>query len=95
MIQVALVTDCAGSFATVLARPVPRLIEDGRILVTTLATFDREGEAQAFLDALQGIEVQQRERVPQELQVLERYGLLPAHPSPGRPDRWAVKPDGQ
>ena len=87
MIQVALVTDRAGSFATVLARPVPHLIEDGRILVTTVATFDREGEAEAFLRALRGIDVHQRERLPQDLQALERHGLLPARPSPELPSR--------
>lgn len=36
--EVALVTDRAGTFGTVLARPVPRFIEGGRIIVTTLAT---------------------------------------------------------
>jgi hypothetical protein len=83
MIHVALVTDGAGSFATVLAHPVPPLIEDGRILVTTLATFEREGEAEAFLRALRGIQVQRRERMPGDLQALERHGLLPADPLPG------------
>jgi hypothetical protein len=83
MIHVALVTDRAGSFATLLARPVPRLVEEGRILVTTLATFDHEVDAQAFLRELRGLDVQQRERMPQDLQALERHGLLPARPSPG------------
>jgi hypothetical protein len=86
MIHVALVTDRAGSFATLLTRPVPRLVEEGRILVTALATFEHEVEAQAFLRALQGIDVQQRERMPQDLQALERHGLLPARPSPGGAD---------
>ena len=35
--EVALVTDRADSFSTVLRQPVPRYIEGGRILVTTLA----------------------------------------------------------
>jgi hypothetical protein len=86
MIHIALVTDRAGSFATVLTHPVPRLIDGGRILVTTLATFDHEGEAQAFLRALQGIDVQQRERMAQDLQALERHGLLPAQSPPGPAD---------
>jgi hypothetical protein len=83
MIHVALVTDSAGTFATVLAQPLPRLVEDGRILVTTLATFESEGEAQAFLRALRAVQVQRRERMPQDLQALERHGLLPADPLPG------------
>jgi hypothetical protein len=80
--DVALVTDRAGSFATVLSRPVPRHIEGGRILVTTLATFEREEEARAFLRGLRGVEVQARERMPQDLEALERHGLTPA-PPPG------------
>jgi hypothetical protein len=83
MIHIALVTDRAGSFATVLTRPVPHVVEEGRILVTTLATFDHEGEARAFLRAVKGLEVQQRERIPQDLLALERHGLMPAHTSPG------------
>ena len=81
MIHVALVTDRAGSFATVLTRPVPHALEEGGILVTTLASFDHEDEAQAFLRALQGIDVQKRERLPQDLEALERLGLLPIPPS--------------
>jgi len=57
MIHVALVTDRAGSFATVLPAPVPRRIEGGRILVTTLATFEHEAEAQAFLRGLQAMDM--------------------------------------
>jgi hypothetical protein len=82
MIHVALVTDRAGSFATVLTRPAPRLIDGGRILVTTLATFDHEDEALAFLRALQGTDVQARERMPRDIEALERHGLAPA-PPPG------------
>jgi hypothetical protein len=82
MIQVALVTDRAGSFATVLTRPAPRLIDGGRILVTTLATFDHEDEAQAFLRGLRGIEVPARERMPRDIEALERHGLTPV-PPPG------------
>jgi hypothetical protein len=82
MIQVALVTDRAGSFATVLTHAVPRSLEDGRILVTTLATFDDEGEARAFLRGLRGIDVQATERKPRDLEALERHGLVPA-PPPG------------
>ena len=78
---VALVTDRAGSFATVLSRPVPRYIDGGRILVTTLATFDHEAEAHVFLRGLRGVEVQERERMPRELEALERHGLAPV-PSP-------------
>jgi len=80
MIHVALVTDRAGSFAAVLARPAPRLIDGGRILVTTLATFDHEDEAQAFLRGLWGVEVQTRERLPRELEALARHGLAPVPP---------------
>jgi hypothetical protein len=80
---VALVTDRAGSFTTVLARPVPRFIEDGRILVTTLATFGQESDALAFLRAVQGVDVQERQRMPGELEVLERHGLAPVSPGPG------------
>jgi len=79
--DVALVTDRAGSFATVLSRPVPHHIEGGRILVTTLATFDREEEAHAFLRGLRGVEVQARERMPRDLEALERHGLAPLRPT--------------
>jgi hypothetical protein len=79
---VALVTDRAGSFATVLSRPAPRVLEDGRILVTTLATFSREDEAQAFLRGLRSIDMQKRERMPLDLAALERHGLAPV-PLPG------------
>ena len=81
MIHVALVTDRAGSFATLLRQPVPRLIEGGRVLVTTLATFDCEQEARAFLDGLKGIESERRERQPAELAALERHGITPGGPS--------------
>ena len=77
MIHVALVTDRAGSFATVLSKPAPHYIDGGRILVTTLATFDREVEARAFLHGLRGVEVQARKRMPQDLEALERHGLAP------------------
>jgi hypothetical protein len=80
--DVALVTDRAGSFATVLSSPVPRRIEGGRILVTTLATFDYEDEARAFLRGLRSVEVQARERTPPDIEALERHGLAPA-PPPG------------
>ena len=82
MFHVALVTDRAGSFATVLARPAPRFIEGGRIVVTTLATFDREEEARAFLRGLQDVEVQARERISRDIEALERHGLAPG-PPPG------------
>jgi hypothetical protein len=82
MTHVALVTDRAGSFATVLTRPAPRLFGGGRILVTTLATFDREDDARAFLRGLRGVEVQARERMPQDIEALERHGLAPV-PKPG------------
>jgi hypothetical protein len=78
MIHVALVTDRAGSFATVLPAPVPRRIEGGRILVTTLATFEHEAEAQAFLRGLQAMDMQQRERTPADHAALVRHGLAPA-----------------
>jgi len=80
--DVALVTDRAGSFATLLTRPAPRLIEGGRILVTTLATFDRENDARAFLRGLRGVEVKARERMPREIEALERHGLALV-PPPG------------
>ena len=83
MIHVALVTDRTGSFATVLRQPVPRYIDGGRILVTTLATFDREDDARAFLRGLRGVEVQARERMPQDIEALGRHGLAPG-PFPGR-----------
>lgn len=79
MIHVAFVTDPAGSFAAVLPRPVPRLIDGGRILVTTLAMFADEDEAhQAFLLGLRGVDVQVRERKACDLEALEHYGLAPA-----------------
>jgi hypothetical protein len=81
--EVALVTDRAGSFATLLTRPVPHYIEEGRILVTTLATFEQEAEALAFLRGVRGAETQKRERTPQDLEELERHGLLPL-PCDGR-----------
>jgi hypothetical protein len=62
MVHVALVTDRAGSFARVLTCPAPRLIDGGRILVTTLATFDDEREAWAFVRGLRGVDTQTRER---------------------------------
>jgi hypothetical protein len=80
--DVALVTDRAGSFATVLREPVPHHIEDGRILVTTLATFAHEDEARAFLGGLRGVEVQVRERMPEDTDALERHGLAPVPPPP-------------
>ena len=85
--EVALVTDRAGSFATVLSEPVPHHIEGGRILVTTLATFDLEDEARAFLGGLRGVEVQARERMPEDIDALERHGLapVPSSPSASRP----------
>ena len=73
---VALVTDRAGSFATLLRRPVPRLIEDGRILVTTLATFEGEHEARAFLHGLRSINEKMRARTADDCEALERHGLL-------------------
>ena len=78
--EVALVTDRAGSFATMLSRPVPRFIDGGRILVTVLATFEREHEALAFLRGLRGVDVQERERTPVDLEALGRHGLAPALP---------------
>ena len=78
--DVALVSDRAGTFVTVLTRPAPRVVEGGRILVTTLATFDHEHEALAFLRGLGGIEVQERERRPPDLAALERHGLTPVVP---------------
>ena len=77
--DVALVTDRAGSFVTVLSKPVPRLIEGGRIVVTTLATFAREAEALAFLRE-GSVDVQDRKRMPWDLDALERHGLAPASP---------------
>jgi len=74
--RIALVTDRAGSFATLIERPVPYCLEDGRILVTTLATFDCQKEALAFLRGLQRIRRQARERTPDERASLERHGLL-------------------
>jgi hypothetical protein len=80
--RVLLVTDHAGSFATVVGKPVPRFIEGGQIMVTTLATFDCEEEAVAFLRALQGIELQKKERTPHDIETLKRHGLS-AVPPPG------------
>jgi hypothetical protein len=80
MIHVALVTDRAGSFATVLRQPVPRHIEGGCILVTTLATFDDEGEADAFLRGLRAMDVHVRGRSPRDIEALERHGLAPGPP---------------
>jgi hypothetical protein len=82
MIHVALVTDRAGSFATVLTRPAPRLIDGGRILVTTLATFDQDVEAREFLRGLRGVDIQTRERTLRDVEALERHGLAPVPPSP-------------
>lgn len=78
--EVALVTDRAGSFATMLSKPVPRSIEGGQIIVTTVAAFDCEEKALAFLRALRGIDVRKRERTPQDLEILERYGLSAVSP---------------
>jgi hypothetical protein len=78
--EVALVTDRAGSFATMLSKPVPRFIEDGRIIVTTLATFEREEEALAFLRGVRELDAQKRERTPQDLEILERHGLSAVSP---------------
>jgi hypothetical protein len=69
--EVALVTDRAGTFATALSKPVPRFVEGGRIVVTTLATFDHEDEAQSFLRGLRSVEVQERERMPRDIEALE------------------------
>ena len=77
---VALVTDRAGSFVTLLTRPFPRLIEDGRILVTTLGTFDGEHEALAFLSGLSSINEKMRARTAQDIEALERHGLLLSRP---------------
>jgi hypothetical protein len=79
--DVALVTDRAGSFATVLSGPVPHHIDGGRILVTTLATFAHEDEARNFLRGLRGVEVQARERMPEDIDALERHGLAPLPPT--------------
>ena len=79
--EVALVTDRAGSFATVLARPVPRFIEGGRIIVTTLATFDHEREALAYLGRVRWVEERERERMPADLGALERHGVPAPAPS--------------
>jgi hypothetical protein len=80
--EVALVSDRAGSFATVLTKPVPRLIDGGRILVTTLETFNDESEARPFLRALRGAELQERARMPRDIEALQRHGLAPV-PPPG------------
>jgi hypothetical protein len=79
--EVALATYRAGSFAAVLLQPVPRYIVGGRILVTTLATFDHEAEAHAFLRGLRRIDVQKRERTSRDLEALEQQGLAPVRPS--------------
>jgi hypothetical protein len=84
MIHVALVIDRGGSFGVVLRQPAPRHIDGGCILVTTLATFDREDEAHAFLRGLRGVDVQERERMPRDLEALERHGLAPL-PGAGQP----------
>jgi len=78
--QAALVSDRAGSFATVLARPVTRSIEGGRIMVTTLATFEHGEEARAFLRGLRGVDVQLRERMPGDFRALERHAFPLAPP---------------
>ena len=80
--EVALVTDRAGSFATMLSKPVPRFIEDGRIIVTTLATFEREEEALAFLRGVRELDAQKQERTPQDIEMLERHGIASV-PPPG------------
>jgi hypothetical protein len=77
---VALVTDRAGSFVTLLTRPFPRLIEHGRILVTTLGTFEGQHEALAFLRGLRGINEKMRPRTADDLEALERHGLLLSRP---------------
>ncbi len=77
---VALVTDRAGSFVTLLTRPFPRLIEDGRILVTTLGTFEAELEARAFLRGLRSINEKVRARTADDLEALERHGLILSQP---------------
>ena len=81
MIRVALVTDRAGSFATVVTRPTPRFVEGGRIIVTTLARFHHKDEALAFLRTLRGVDEQERERTPRDLKALERHGLAPVPPA--------------
>jgi len=73
---VALVTDRAGSFVTLLTRPLPRSIEEGRILVTTLGTFAGEGEALAFLSGVRSINEKMRARTAEDLEALERHGLV-------------------
>jgi hypothetical protein len=50
--------------------------------VTTLAAFDCEEKALAFLRARRGIDVRKGERAPQDLEILERHGLSPV-PPPG------------
>jgi len=77
---IALVTDRAGSFVTLLRRPFPRFVEDGRILVTTLGTFEGEHEALAFLHGLRGINEKARARTADDLEALERNGLLFSRP---------------
>jgi hypothetical protein len=72
---VALVTDRAGSFVTLLTRSFPRSIEDGRILVTTLGTFDGEREALAFLSGMRRINQKSRARTAEDHEALERHGL--------------------
>jgi hypothetical protein len=53
--------------------------------VTTPATFDHEHEALAFLRGLEGVDAQKRERMPAEIEALERHGLAPVLPL--RPER--------
>jgi hypothetical protein len=77
VIHVVLVTDRAGSFAVVVRRALPRYIEGGRIIVSTLATFDHEDEARAFRRALGCIDGQSSERMPSDVAALERHGLAP------------------
>jgi hypothetical protein len=77
---VALVTDRAGSFVTLLERPFPRFLEDGRILVTTLGTFEGEHEALSFLHGLRSINEKMRARTADDLEALDRHGLLLSRP---------------
>ena len=82
--EVALVTDRAGTFATVLTRPTPTLIEGGRIVVATLATFGSESEALAYLREVGWKDMQDRKRLPWDLKALERHGIAPVPPQ-GQP----------
>ena len=70
----------AGTFATVLIRPTPTLIEGGRIVVATLATFGSESEALAYLREVGWKDMQDRKRMPWDLKALERHGLKPVPP---------------